>query len=129
MSGHLTSAREALMAELLRDVDALVARLETVQAELGEKIEQASNDAASTAFLAARLQFEGVISDNQRKLVDAGRFAAAQIGNQLSSGVAQLVAATDTLERKAFRLLCLLAGLALVAGAIGGFVGARLAGG
>jgi hypothetical protein len=128
MSGHLSTAREALMAELLRDVDLLLARLETVQAELGPKIEQASNAAAGNVFLAARLHFESVISDNERKLVEAGRFAAAQIGNQLNSGVAQLVAATDALERKAFRLLCLLVVLALVTGAIGGFVGAKLAG-
>ncbi|WP_342672671.1 hypothetical protein [Pandoraea oxalativorans] len=84
--------------------------------------------ATEPAFLAARLNFESVIDKNAAKLTDAGRHAAAQIGNQLNQGAAQLVAANLALERKMGRFVLLLVGFALVAGAVGGFVGARLAG-
>ncbi|MEJ8422969.1 hypothetical protein [Xanthomonas oryzae] len=48
--------------------------------------------------------------------------------NQLNSGAAQLVAANAAFESKARRFVLLLAGFAFVAGVVGGFVGANLAG-
>jgi hypothetical protein len=62
------------------------------------------------------------------KLTEAGRYAAALIGNQLNMGAVQLVAANAVLESKARRFVLLLVGFALVAGAVGGFIGAKLAG-
>ncbi|WP_197343431.1 hypothetical protein [Ralstonia pseudosolanacearum] len=128
MGGNVSTAREALMAELLQDTDALVRRFEQADEALSGKIEQATTDAAGKAFLAAKLNFESVIDQNANKLIEAGRVAAAQIGNQLNGGAAQLVAANASLERKARRFVALLAGFAFVAGAVGGFVGAKLAG-
>ncbi|SAL60209.1 hypothetical protein [Caballeronia humi] len=116
------------MAELLQDVDALVRRVEHVDAALAGKIEQATTDAAGQAFLAAKLNFESVIDKNADKLTNAGRHAAAQIGNQLNHGAAQLVAVNAAHARKMWRLMLLLVLLALVAGAAGGFIGAKLAG-
>jgi hypothetical protein len=127
-SGNISTAREALMAELLQDADVLVRRFEQADEALAGKIERATTDAAGKAFLAARLNFESVIDKNADKLTDAGRHAAAQIGNQLNSGAAQLVAANANLEHKMRRLALLLVLFALVAGAAGGFIGAKLAG-
>ncbi|MDR5784573.1 hypothetical protein QCE63_34805 [Caballeronia sp. LZ065] len=129
MSGNVSTAREALMAELLQDADALVRRFEQVDEALSGKIERATTDAAGKAFLAAKLNFESVIEQNGNKLIEAGRLAAAQIGNQLNGGAAQLVAANAALERKARRFVVLLAVFAFIAGIVGGFIGGKLAAG
>jgi len=129
MSGdNVSTAREALMAELLQDVDALVCRVERAHEELGEKIEQATKDAAGKAFQAAKFNFGTAIDQQSAKLTESGRYAAALIGNQLNAGAAQLVAANAALESKARRFVLLLVGFAFVAGAVGGFIGAKLAG-
>lgn len=128
MGSNVSTAREALMAELLQDADTLVRRFEQADEALSGKIEKATTDAAGKAFLAAKLNFESVIDKNAEKLTEAGRHAAAQIGNQLNSGAAQLVAANAAFESKARRFVLLLAGFAFVAGVVGGFVGANLAG-
>ncbi|WP_250479854.1 MULTISPECIES: hypothetical protein [unclassified Caballeronia] len=127
MSGNLSTAREALMAELLQDADALVRRFEQADQVLSGKIERATTDAAGKAFLAAKLDLESVIEHNSNKLREAGRVAAAQIGHQLNSGAAQLVAVNAELQCKARHLAMLLAVLALAAAIIGGFIGAKLA--
>lgn len=127
-TSNVSTAREALMAELLQDADALVRRFEQVDAALAAKIEQATTDAAGKAFLAAKLHFESVIDKNADKLTEAGRHAAAQMGNQLHRGTAQFVAANEALEGRARRLVLLLVGCSLAAGAMGGFIGAKLAG-
>ena len=124
----LTTAREALMAELLQDVDALVRRVEVLDKTLAEGIEKATKDAIGRAFVGAKLNLESVIEEGADKLGQAGREAAAQIGNQLNSGTAQLVTAHIALERKTLRFIFCLAVLALVSGAVGGIVGAKLAG-
>lgn len=128
MGINVSTAREALMAELLQDTDALVRRLEQVDEVLAKKIEKATTDAAGKAFLAAKLNFESVIDENAEKLTEAGRHAAAQIGNQLNNGAAQLVAANASLERKARRFVALLVLFSFLAGTVGGFIGAELAG-
>jgi hypothetical protein len=127
MGGNVSTAREALMAELLQDADALVRRFEQADEILSGKIERATTDAAAKAFLAAKLNFESVIEQNGNKLIESGRVAAAQIGNQLNVGAAQLVAANVALDRKAWRFVVLLAVFALTAGIVGGFIGGRLA--
>ncbi|MDR5797999.1 hypothetical protein QCE49_31835 [Caballeronia sp. LZ008] len=129
MGGNVSTAREALMAELLQDADALVRRFEQADEALSGKIERATTDAAAKAFLAAKLNFESVIEQNSNKLMEAGRVAAAQVGNQLNNGAVQLVAANAALEHKARRLVVLLAVFALTAGVVGGFIGSKLAAG
>jgi hypothetical protein len=104
------------MPELLQEADALVRRFERPDEALAAKMERATTDAARRALLAAQLIFESVIDKSAAKLTEAGRRTAAQIGNQLRH------------ERKARRFVVLLVGFAFVAGAVGGFVGARLAG-
>jgi hypothetical protein len=127
-SSNVSTVREALMAELLQDADAIVRRFERADEELARKIERATTDAAGKAFLITRLNFQAMIGEQERKLTNAGLHAAALIGNQLNSGAAQLVTANAALESKARRFVLLLAAFALVTGAVGGFIGARLAG-
>jgi len=121
MAGNVNNAREALVAQLLEDIDGLVSRLENVQGEIAGKIEQSTKDAAGKAFLAARLSFETMIRENERKLIDAGRYAAAQIGIQFNAGTTGTVAANQALTHKGRALVVWCAVFALVAGIAGGF--------
>ncbi len=57
MGSNVSTAREALMAELLQDVDAIVRRFEQADEALSGKIEKATTDAAGKAFLAAKLNW------------------------------------------------------------------------
>lgn len=127
-NSNATSVREALMAELLQDVDILVRRLEQVDEALAGKIDKAASDAAGKAFLAFKLNFEAVLEKDAEKLVEAGRYAAAQMGHQLGAHTAQLVAAKAALERRAHSFVLLSMGVAFAAGAAGGYVGTLLGG-
>lgn len=127
-NNNATSVREALMAELLQDVDCLVRRLEHVDETLTSKVDKATTDAAGKAFLAFRLNFEAVVEKDAEKLTEAGRYAAAQMGNQFGAQTAQLVAAKAALERRAHRFVLLLMGVAFAAGAAGGYVGSLFGG-
>lgn len=121
MLGNVTSAREALMAELLRDVDALLERLEQLDAELAARIEQATKDAAGKAYLTTRLNLDAMFSEQERKRIEAGVFVAARIeerlsgssslGSQASGGPARVPIAYFTVG-------------VLTSGALGGFIGA-----
>lgn len=124
-NSNATSVREALMAELLQDVDILVRRLEQADESLAGKIDKAATDAAGKAFLAFKLNFEAVLEKDAEKLVEAGRYAAAQIGNQLCAHTAKMVAAKAALERRAQSFVLLLMGVAFAAGAAGGYIGAQ----
>lgn len=125
---EVTTAREALLAELMLDVDALIKRLEALDSAMASKIEQAVKDAAGTAFLTTRMGFESMLAEQERKLMGAGRNAAAAIHVQLTTGATQLIATNESLERKASRFIAMLAGMALVAGLIGGVVAAKIMG-
>ncbi len=125
---NVTTAREALMAELLQDADVLVRRFEQVDDALAGKIEKAAADAAGKAFLAFKLNLESVIENNAEKMTEAGRYAAAQIGNQLNSQAMQIFSANAARGKQAHRFVLLLVMLGLLAGAVGGFIGAKMAG-
>ncbi|QKV55817.1 hypothetical protein [Comamonas antarctica] len=116
------------MAELLQDADLLVRRFEQVDQSIAERIEKASGDAAGKAFLAFKLNFESAVEKDVDKLLQAGRYAAAQIGNQLNTQSLQLAVMHEAFERKAYRLMALVTGTAFVAGALGGVIGAKLVG-
>lgn len=127
-ANNVSTAREALLAELLQDADALVRRFEQIDASLSGKIEQATTDAAGKAFLAAKLNFESMMDKNAEKLTEAGRYGAAMIGTQLRSSTAQLLAAQAVFDGKIRRLIFPMIVLVFASGAIGGFIGAKLAG-
>src|SRR5437868_4729052 len=99
----VTSAREALMAQLLEDIDDIVQRLEAIDAGLAARIQRAVGDAAGQAFLRARLDFAATIAEQERRLTDAGRHAAALVGNQLREGAAGVMVQASVLERSAVR--------------------------
>lgn len=125
---NVTTAREALMAELLQDVDALLRRVEQLDQGLSARVEQAVKDAAGKAFLSTKLTFESTISEQERKLVQSAQRAGAQLGSLLGSQTAQLVAVGATLKQGALRAFLLVMGGALLGGVLGGFIGAKLAG-
>lgn len=122
-----TTAREALAVQMMEDIDALVRRLEEVDGELGTKMDQAIKDGAAKALLQTRLNFESMMESQQVALLQAGREAAARIGNELNRSSAPLILAAGGLRRwfLAFTLTALVS--AIVAGAVGAFIGYRLA--
>lgn len=84
MTASATTVREALVAEMLADIDKLLVRVEQLDQALATKIEQASKDAMGQAFLSVKLNLESTVREQEHKLVQAGREAAARIGNELS---------------------------------------------
>ena len=127
-NSQLSTVREALLAELLQEADALVRRFEEVNETLENRIERATTDAAGKAFLVAKLNFETMVDKNADKLTEAGRRATAEIGSQLNLRTAQFLTWHGARERKLRQMLLLMIGCALVAGSVGGVVGAKLAG-
>lgn len=127
MAKDPTTAREALAVQMMEDIDALVRRLEEVDGELGTKMEQAIEDGAAKALLQTRLNFESMMETQQVALLQAGREAAARIGNELNRSSAPLILAAGGLRR--WFVVFALTGVvsAIVAGAVGAFIGYRLA--
>ena len=127
MAKDPTTAREALAGQMLEDIDALVRRLEEVDGELREKIASAIKDAAGKALLQTQMNFESMMETQQAALLQAGREAAARIGNELNRSTAPVLLAVGGLCRRlvAIALTALIA--AVVAGAVGGFLGFRFA--
>ena len=127
MAKDPTTAREALAGQMLEDIDALVRRLEEVDAELREKVASAIKDAAGKALLQTQMNFESMMETQQAALLQAGREAAARIGNELNRSTAPVLLAAGGLRHRlvAIALTALIA--AVVAGAVGGFLGFRFA--
>ncbi|MGC3103749.1 hypothetical protein ACPTKS_30750 [Pseudomonas aeruginosa] len=94
-----TTAREAMLGQMMEDFDAIVRRLEEVDAELAAKVSKAVGDAAGNTFLQAQMNFSSMIGEQRNLLVQAGREAAARIGNEINRSSASLV--TAQAERRA----------------------------
>ena len=122
-----TTAREALAVQMMEDIDALVRRLEEVDGELGTKMDQAIKDGAAKALLQTRLNFESMMESQQVALLQAGREAAARIGNELNRSSAPVMLAAGGLRRWFIVFVATTFVSAVVAGAVGGFIGYRLA--
>lgn len=67
----LSTTREALMAELLIDVDRLLERVSDLDRSLGETIEKSTKDAANKGFLAASLQIKKLTEELEFKIQEA----------------------------------------------------------
>lgn len=126
MAKDPTTAREAMVAQMMEDFDAIVRRLEQVDADLAAKTSEAVRDAAGKVLLQTQLNFESMMEEQRNALVQAGREAAARIGNEINRSTANLVSAQA--ERRAIRYtaLLLLVGAALGAAAVLAAVGAGL---
>ena len=126
MAKDPTTAREAMVAQMMEDFDAIVRRLEQVDADLAAKTSEAVRDAAGKVLLQTQLNFESMMEEQRNALVQAGREAAARIGNEINRSTANLVSAQA--ERRAIRYtaLLLLGGAALGAAAVLAAVGAGL---
>ncbi|WP_045762327.1 hypothetical protein [Xanthomonas albilineans] len=122
MAQNVTTVREALLAELMQDADAIVKRLEALDVDLAAKIERSSADAASKAFLVSKLRFETMVIENEKRLIDAGRYAAAQIGSELNVAAAPIQAAAGAYRHAGMRAVAIQFGIALTGGIVGGLV-------
>ena len=124
MAKDPTTAREAMVAQMMEDFDAIVRRLEQVDADLAAKTSEAVRDAAGKVLLQTQLNFESMMEEQRNALVQAGREAAARIGNEINRSTANLVSAQA--ERRAiwYTALLLLIGAALGAAAVLAAVGA-----
>lgn len=123
----VATAREALVAELLGDIEHLVQRLENVDQHLAQQIEEATRDAAGKALLVARLNFQTLIDSESDRLTEAGRQAAALMARQLAAGSLDATGAAAALGSTVRRHLALLVLLATLAGAAGGAAALALA--
>jgi tryptophan synthase beta subunit len=123
MANDPTSIREALLVEVMQDVDQLLARLEAVKEGLASQVAQATKDAVGQALLASRLAHGQMIDEKGAKLMAAASGAAAEIEGATIAGATRLVAAGARVERGATRILVWLTCAMLGAGLIGGVVG------
>lgn len=128
MAKDPTTAREAMLGQMMDDFDVIVRRLEEVDAALAEKISQAVRDAAGKALLQSQMNFESMMSEQRNALVQAGREAAARIGNEINRNTASLVTAQAERRAVGFSALLLAVGAALGAALMfiavrGGYLG------
>ena len=127
MTKEATTAREALVGQMMEDFDAIVRRFEEVDSELAAKLEHAIKDGAAKALLQTRLNFESMMESQQVALLQAGRESAARIGNELNRSSAPIMLAAGGLRRW-FLVFAVTAFVsAIFAGAVGAFIGYRLA--
>lgn len=116
----ISTAREALIAQLLDDIDGMVTRLEALDREMAARMQAAVTDAVGSASLQARLGFMAMIQDQEQRLTTAGRYAAAVIGNELAHGAVATMANVTAMERVAIRLAWRLGCVAFGSAALGG---------
>lgn len=126
MSKEITSVREALIHEALKDMDDIIKRISEVDEGIARRIEEATKEAVGRAHHSALLNFKSMILEQEKKLLEAGRNGASMIGAQLNTGITQLIAVNEALEKKALRFLFLWTVLALIGGLIGGVVAVKM---
>lgn len=127
MSSSLLTPREELIVRLMKDLDAHIARVGAIDAELDARVQKALEHAAGSAFTTTKFNVAKVIEEQERKLLEAGKYGAALIGNMLNSKAALIATTADHAKRGRLRFLVLVFGVALAASALGGFVGTRMA--
>jgi hypothetical protein len=72
---QLSTTREALMAELLIDVDRLLNKVSELDQTLGETIEKSTREAANKGYLTASLQIKRLTEDLEFKIESASQKA------------------------------------------------------
>jgi len=117
-----------LLQEALKDMDALIEKISGLDESLAKRIEESTKEAVGRAYHSAHLTFKTMIDEREKKLIEAGRNAASVMGTQLNTGMTQLVAVNESLERKAWRFIGILAVLAVLGGVIGGVVAVKMLG-
>lgn len=116
MAKDATTAREAMVGQMMEDFDALVRRLEQVDGELAAKIAEAVRDGSGRALLQSQMNFESMMEKERNALVLAGRETVARIGNEINRSSANLL--TTQAERRALGFCALLIGSGMVIGAL-----------
>ena len=71
MAKDPTTAREAMVAQMMEDFDAIVRRLEQVDADLAAKTSEAVRDAAGKVLLQTQLNFESMMEEQRKSFVRA----------------------------------------------------------
>lgn len=118
------------VASLTADTaDKLEKTREQLQADiqtLAATIASSTKTASLSALGQSRLSFEAMIDDQESKLRKAGMDVAARIGHQLVGNGRDLISAAADFRDRARTYAAVLAGVALLAGVVGGLVGAWL---
>lgn len=70
MAKDATTAREAMVGQMMEDFDALVRRLEQVDGELAAKISEAVRDGSGKALLQSQMNFESMMEKERNALID-----------------------------------------------------------
>jgi hypothetical protein len=127
MTNHLSNAKEALLVELLKDIDEMVKRLEAVDSKLAATIETATKEATGKAFLMAQLNFKSLMEEQENKLISTAKYATSLIGNQLHQGTIEFITNHEQLNKKLKWVYFWIVLIAFIAGMAGGYIGFKLA--
>lgn len=123
MGNEPLSAREALIAQLLQEVDETVSRVEGLRETIGPAVERAVAEAANSAFAKWKMGFEGLVREQAGAISESGRYAAARVGNELDGASERAVAAAVALGGATRKVVVLVVGACLLSGLVGGVVG------
>jgi cell division septum initiation protein DivIVA len=116
------TAKEALQAEFLADINKAIDRLEAIDGQLKTNIEKAVNEASGRAFLAARMQQETALNDSLSNILAEAKKSAKEIEGQLSKPAHRYVAGAQALEKGLVRLFWFAIAGSATAGAVAGLV-------
>lgn len=113
------TTREALLGQMLEDVDKVADRLETIEKGITEKIATATEIAFGKAFLTVTMRYEKMIETQSAQLVETAKKATGMIRAELSSAALPLGEAARRLRKQAIVWMTLAALIGVVSGAAG----------
>lgn len=93
---------------------------------LAATIAKSTKAAAASALGESQITFEAMIGKQERRLLNAGHAAAAQIGNQLVGNSRDLITAAADFRDHARTYAAVFMGIAVCAGIVGGLIGSAI---
>jgi hypothetical protein len=120
----LSTTREALIAELLIDVDRLLTKVGDLDQSLGNTIEKATKDAANKGFLSASLQIKRLTEDLEIKIEHACLRAGSGYSQRESPNITPVASSSSSMVHLKLFAFCTLGGLmgGLMSGLISGLL-------
>ena len=107
----IATTREALMAQLLQDVDGLIQRFEAADTSIAGRIEKATREASTSALGATRADLGRFLAQEGSSLLQGARDASRVINQQLVANATEVFASNAAVIGKgrfymAFLVFC-----------------------
>lgn len=119
-----TRVREALVAQALEDLDGLIARLESLEARLGDllgaKIESVSKTALNAALLDAEMRLRQITKSQTADMMTEGQNICREIRAELMKPHIKAIA--NSLDGRVQSFLALAVSIGILAGGTGGLL-------